>query len=142
MSNLFRHLRAAQRGEGISTAKLSVLGQIYRSPALSATELARLEGVKLQSLTRLLAELEADAWISRSPHPKDGRQSLLSLAPLGKERLIQDVRHREAALAVAVEAQLSAAERALLVQACALLDRLSESMASVPSPHLPVSAKE
>ncbi|MFS2168281.1 MarR family transcriptional regulator, partial [Variovorax sp. Varisp62] len=60
-------------------AKLSVLGQLHRYGPCTPTALAGLERVKLQSLTRLLAELEAEGWIGRTPHPSDGRQWLLSL---------------------------------------------------------------
>ena len=54
---LARQLRSTMQRDGLSQAMLSAMGQLYRGGAMTPTELARLEGVKLQSLTRLLAEL-------------------------------------------------------------------------------------
>lgn len=128
MSNLQRRLRAPVREGGVSIAKLSALGQLHRSGALPAAELARREGVKPQTLTRLLAELEAEGWLARTPHPIDGRQSLLSLTRSGSALLGREMRRREAALAATIDAELSASEQALLRDACALVDRLADAM--------------
>ena len=67
----------------MGTLKLSVLSRLGRQGAMSPTELARGEGVRLQSLTRLIAELEAEGWVRRSDDPADGRRSLLALTPAG-----------------------------------------------------------
>ena len=63
VSQLGRKLRPSLERDGITSAKLSVIGQIYRSGRLTPTELAMREGVRLQTLTRLLAELSAEGWI-------------------------------------------------------------------------------
>jgi len=128
VSKLSRHIRVAARVDGISTAKLAMLGQLYRFGSQTATELARREGVKPQSLTRLLAELEASAWIARRPHRSDGRQWLLSLTRRGATRLAQEMRRREAILTAAIDIQLSASEQALLRRACLLIDRITDSI--------------
>jgi DNA-binding MarR family transcriptional regulator len=130
MSNLARQLRAALPPDGISVAKLSVLGQLHRLGPLTPSELAQRERVKLQSLTRLLAELEADGWVQRLPHPLDGRQSLLSLTRLGAKLLAADVHRREASLVEAIGARLTAREQARLLAACALIDRLADGLAA------------
>ncbi|CAN5540204.1 MarR family transcriptional regulator [soil metagenome] len=128
MSNLQRRLRSSGRDDGPSIAKLSALGQLHRSGALSAAELARREGVKPQTLTRLLAELEADGWLARTPHPVDGRQSLLKLTRSGSALLGREMRRRETVLTVAIAMELSEPEQALLRDACALIDRLTDAM--------------
>jgi DNA-binding MarR family transcriptional regulator len=129
VSRLTRELRSTLPPEGISLAKLSVLALLHRLGPLTPSELARRERVKLQSLTRLLAELEADGLVARAPHPADGRQSLLSLTRRAVKALTDDVHRREASLADAVAASLSTAERALLLQACALIDRVAQTVA-------------
>ena len=132
VTKLSHRLRCASRGDIASVAKLSVMGQLYRTHHLTATEIARLEGVKPQSLTRLLNELEADAWIRREPHPSDGRQSVLSLSPLGITLLRGEMRRRESALELAIRTRLSAAQRSVLLKACALMDELAESIPPAP----------
>ena len=129
VSQLSRQLRSgAAAPDGPSVAKLSVLGQLHRHGPCTPTALAAHERVKLQSLTRLLAELEAEGWIGRAPHATDGRQWLLSLTPEGLRRLKALMRSREAALARAIGATLSAEQRALLLQACGLLDRIAGAL--------------
>lgn len=132
LSALFRQLRQAAPAEGaaggIGTARLSVLGALYRRGPMTPTALAAHERVRLQTLTRLLAELEADGWIVRAPHPDDGRQTLLSLSRLGVRQLTADVHRREASLAAAIEATLSPAQQAALVKACASIDALAEAL--------------
>src|SRR5450830_343439 len=80
---LARRLRPGLEAEGMGTLKLSVLSRLGRQGAMSPTELARGEGVRLQSLTRLIAELEAEGWVRRSDDPADGRRSLLAPTPAG-----------------------------------------------------------
>ena len=130
VSHFSRRLRSALPADGISVAKLGVLGLLHRLGPLSPSALARHERVKLQSLTRLLAELEAEGWVRRAPHAADGRQSLLSLTRAGVKVLTADVQRREASLVDAIGATLSAAERAQLLGACALIDRIADALAA------------
>jgi DNA-binding MarR family transcriptional regulator len=127
---LSRRLRPAPQQGGTSVAKLSVIGQLYRAGPLTPTELAEREGVKLQSLTRLLAELEGDGWVARKADASDGRRSLLSLTRLGSERLTVAVHAGEASLARVIESTLGDQERALLMEACVLMEAISEALAA------------
>jgi len=133
VSALTRRLRSALPETSISVAKLSVLARLHQEP-LTPTELASRERVRLQSLSRLIAELEADGWLKREADPADGRRSSLSLTPLGVRQLTADVHRREASLLVAIDAALSPDEQALLLQACALLDRIGDALADAPMP--------
>jgi DNA-binding MarR family transcriptional regulator len=133
VSQLTRRLRAVLPVNNVSVAKLTVLGHLHRLGALTPSELARRERVKLQTLTRLLAELEADRWISRDAHAVDKRQSVLSLTTLGKRALANDVHRREASLVEAISAVLSPAEQAQLLRACSLLDRVAQAVGLDPS---------
>ena len=133
VSHFTRRLRNALPPDGLSVAKLSVLGLLHRLGPQTPSELARRERVRLQSLTRLLAELEADGWLRRMPHAADGRQSVLSLTRAGVQALTADVQRREASLAGAIGATLSAAERAQLLKACALIERIAEALPDAPA---------
>lgn len=133
VSHLHRKLRPALQQAGISMAKLSVVGQLLRAGRITPTELAAREGVKIQTLTRLLSELEVDGWLRRVPDESDGRQFLLSITPLGKKRLAEAGRSSDASLAKAIQATLRAADIDLLMRACVLLERLDESLGDSPA---------
>ena len=126
---LARRLRPGLEAEGMGTLKLSVLSRLGRQGAMSPTELARGEGVGLQSLTRLIAELEAEGWVRRSDDPADGRRSLLALTRQGSAGLRAAVAAAEQAMATHLEA-LPADELALLQKACGLLDHLEQSLSA------------
>lgn len=126
--HLSRHLRAGMQRDGLSVAALSTLGQLHRGGTLSPTELARREGVKLQSLTRLLAELEAQGWIERTVNAADARQSLLALTTQGKRRLAAAARAGEVPLAQAIATRLTDPQQALLLRACAVLETLGDAL--------------
>jgi DNA-binding MarR family transcriptional regulator len=125
---LARRLRPALQRDGISAAKLSVIGQLYRDGPMSPTELAAREGVKLPSLTRLVAELEGDGWLAREAHASDGRRSLLALTALGKKRLVAGAQAADAPLAGVIAATVNADDRRALLQACALLERIGAAL--------------
>ena len=131
MSALHRQLRLALPPTRIGVARLSVLSQLYRGGPMTPTDLAAREHVRLQTLTRLLAELEADEWISRASDPDDGRRTRLSLTKLGARQLTDDVHRREASLAAAIERTLSPSQRAVVAEACGLLDRIADALATV-----------
>lgn len=129
VSLLARRLRPNLQHAGISVAKLSVLGQLHRNVPLTPTDLAAREGVRPQTLTRLLAELEADGWIARAPHASDRRQTLLALTPAGARRLRTATQAGDAVLAHLISSTLGHDERALLLHASALLNKLESAMA-------------
>lgn len=137
VSGLTRRLRTHTSADSPGSAKFSVLGQLYRVGPLTPTQLAMHESVKVQTLTRLLAELERDGYTARRPHDSDARQTVLSLTTEGARLLIAEVHRREASLASALEAQLNATERAQLLSACDLIDRLAEALDADPAKRAP-----
>jgi DNA-binding MarR family transcriptional regulator len=131
---LMRQLRQTAPPEGIGIARLGVLGALYRRGPMTPTELAAHERVKLQTLTRLLAELEADGWVVREADPADGRRSVLSLTRLGVRQLTADVQRREASLATAIDSALTQAQQAHLLKACEALDAVTEALGGLVEP--------
>ena len=134
LSALMRQLRQTAPPDGIGSARLGVLGALYLRGPMTPTELAAHERVKLQTLTRLLAELEADAWLVREPDPDDGRRTVLSLTRLGIRQLTADVQRREASLATAIEAGLTPAQQANLLKACEALDAVTAALGAAAEP--------
>lgn len=126
VSRLARQLRPNLRRDGIGMAKLSVIAHIRRVGSVTPTEVAAHEGVKIQSLTRLLADLEADGWLSRVPDEADGRQSKLSLTRIGQQRLRDAAQEKDIRLAKVIEDTLSVEERCVLLKACVLMEGLSD----------------
>ena len=133
VSLLARPLRPKLQAEGITAAKLSVIGQLRFVGLMTATELAVREGVRIQSLTRLLAELEESEWITRGAHPTDGRQIVLSLSPSGMALLKRAGEQVDASLAQVIAEQLTVEEQAQLLAACVLLERLAKSLITSPA---------
>ena len=128
---LSRPLRPKLQAEGIGAAKLSVIGQLRLVGPMTPTELATREGVKLQSLTRLLAELEAESWVKRKPHATDGRQSVLTLTKSGLALLGSAAQRVEISLAQVIASELTSAECAQLQSACVLLERIAQAITAV-----------
>ena len=52
--------------------------------------LAAAERVKPPSMTRVLASLSDLGMIERAPHPTDGRQAIVTLAPAGEEVIVAE----------------------------------------------------
>jgi DNA-binding MarR family transcriptional regulator len=122
---LARRLRRLRADHGVSAAKLSVLGQLYRAQRdVTAVELARWENLQPQSLTRIIAELEEQGLLSRKPDSADRRQILIAITDAGRALLAQDARAQTIWLAKTIDAQLTGTEQALLHLAIGLLDRV------------------
>ena len=128
LGRLTRRLRAQHRRFGLTHA--AVLGRLDRCGPQSIGELASAERVRPQSMSQTLADLESEAFIERRPDAQDGRRTLIALTDEGHAALLEDRALREGALARSIE-ELSAGDRALLTEAVALLERLSEIEATV-----------
>jgi DNA-binding MarR family transcriptional regulator len=124
---LARRLRSERAAGGLTPSQLAVLGRLERDGDASSSELARAERVRPQSMAKTVALLEDAGLVGRVPHATDRRQVVLSLTDVGRELLAQDRAAREAWLARAMSRELDERERALLIEAGELLDRLASS---------------
>jgi DNA-binding MarR family transcriptional regulator len=102
-----------------------VLADLLRHGELTPGDLAALQRVQPQSLTRLIKELESARLVARRPDTRDRRQARLELTAKGLKTLRDDMKTRDQWLAAAL-AELSPAERALLYAAGELMERLAE----------------
>lgn len=127
MTRLGRRLRTERPEHSIASAELRVLGLLYQRGPLSAGEIAGVERVQPQSLTRTLAALVAREEVDRHQDADDRRRSLLSITKLGQRILLVDVAQRDGWLALAITGQLSPAETQLLMMAGELMERLAET---------------
>ncbi|BEI84197.1 hypothetical protein CcaverHIS002_0408010 [Cutaneotrichosporon cavernicola] len=91
--------------------------------APTATEIARTLGHDNGYLSRILKRFEARGWLLRTPHPRDGRQSLLSLTQAGLDAFAP-LEGRSHAQAGDMLAALGPSERDELMGALSTVRRL------------------
>ncbi len=92
---------------------------------LRLAELAQVELVSAPSITRVVAELEAKALVSRTPDPADGRAALIQVTDAGLEAVRVARRVRQQIVADLLE-PLSPDEVATIEAALPALERMLE----------------
>jgi DNA-binding MarR family transcriptional regulator len=110
----------------LTMSQHAALAVLERHRAMTPRELADHEKVQPPSMTRVIAALEEQGLVERSPHPTDGRQVVLRVTERGVDLLREERRRKEAWLAQRLR-ELSPAERAILRQAAPILDRISKA---------------
>lgn len=121
---LNRKLRAQRTDQNISLTQLAALSTLHKCGALTPGKLAAREGVQPPSMTRVIAALEDLGYVERSPHPTDGRQSIVSLTAGGEDFIEEMISAREAWLDRKL-AELSGDERDVLARAAEIIDRMA-----------------
>jgi DNA-binding MarR family transcriptional regulator len=122
---LGRRLRAERPNPSVTLSALGLLARLHQLGPMPAAALARAERLKPQSLSRLIATLDADGMIAREPDPIDRRALLIAITPEGRRALKRDMDARRDWLEAAIAARLTEAERARLTEAAALMLRLA-----------------
>lgn len=124
---LKRRLREQASLSGLTWSQMSVLGHLERDGPATVTALARVEGMRPQSMGANVSALLTAGLVSGSADPSDGRQTLLSLTPACHELVKASRAAREDWLFHAIQTQLTAQEQEQLANAVELLKRLVES---------------
>ncbi|MFD5146272.1 MarR family winged helix-turn-helix transcriptional regulator [Streptomyces sp. NPDC058401] len=123
---LVRRMRAASAEGGVTLSQSSVLKRLGRDGAHTATELARAERVRPQSVIATVNVLQAEGYVERTAHPTDGRRQLIALTDKGRAFLA----HREEAghdlIVQRLADRLTPAQLDALGQALPALHRLAE----------------
>jgi DNA-binding MarR family transcriptional regulator len=135
ITRLARRLRVERLGLGgteavLSDIQLAALAALERHDAMTPGELAEHEKVQPPSMTRVIAVLEERGLVRRAPHPTDRRQVILTATQQGRD-LVQVVRRRREAWLAQRMQELSAEERATLLAAAPILEKLSQSLGSL-----------
>jgi len=126
VGRLHRRLRLVANEGGLSASQSSVLARIAKGEADTAAALAAMDGVRPQSMAATVAALERDGLLVRSEDPEDGRRSILRMTPEGEALFFGGRAARQEWLATTLRDRLDDAELALVLQATALLQRLTE----------------
>ena len=121
-------LRVREHGGGkdLTPSQVSVLVRLEKDGAATVSSLARAEGMRPQSMSEIVAPLQEAGFISGSPDPDDGRQTLMSLTP----KCVKWIKEGRAAshdwLTEALSKNLTVPEQRKLREALELLRRALE----------------
>jgi DNA-binding MarR family transcriptional regulator len=119
-----RRLRQ-ESGTDLSPSLTAALVTVERHGPLTPSELAVRERVQRPTVTRLICRLEEAGLVTRAADPADRRSALISVTPAGRALLAAARTRKDAFLSERLDA-LSAADRATLERAAALLEDLLE----------------
>lgn len=127
VARLSRRIRqeAAATGEELTASTQGALASIERLGPITLGELAAVERVQPPSMTRIVARLEEWGYATRVVDSADRRVARAAITDAGRELLARSRTRKDAYLARRV-AELTDAERALLVRALPLLERLQD----------------
>ncbi|WP_020497684.1 MarR family winged helix-turn-helix transcriptional regulator [Sciscionella marina] len=123
-SRLRRRLLDSAATEDLNASQTSVLARLVKDGPSSASVLAGAERVRPQSMATTLTALEKHGLIERAPDPGDGRRQVITLTAAGRKQGHGARASREEWLARSIQERYTAAERATIIEAIALLDRV------------------
>jgi len=121
-----RRLRAEKSDADLTDAQYSVLAVLDRLGPTTPGEIAAVERVQPPSMTRTVAALAELGLVTRTEHPADRRQVLVTLTEAGAATVRETRRRRDAWLARRLAA-LTPAERDVLTRAAEILRRIADS---------------
>jgi len=111
----------------LTSSQISVLARLERDGPATISTLARAEGMRQQSMGTIISALLREGFISASPDPTDGRQTILTLTDASRQRIRASRSIREDWLYRAIQNHLSPAEQDVLESAVEHLKRLADS---------------
>ena len=124
---LKRKLRAQASAGDLTPSQISVLVHLDRAGPTTVSALARLEGVRPQSMGATVASLEGLGLVRGLPDPSDGRQTILSLTPKCESMIRSGRAARHEWLQRAISSKLTPQEQVQLRAALGLLNRIVDT---------------
>ena len=126
LSAFNRRIQEAGIGGDLSAPQLTALSRIDRFGPLTTAELARREQITPQAMGATIASLEQRGLVARSADATDGRRSILSLTPQGRDVLHSGRSAVADKVAAALAGSFTPGEIAVLDAAAPLIERLSD----------------
>lgn len=124
VGKLKRRLREQAGAGDLTPSQISVLLRLEHEGPTTTSRLARLEGMRPQSMGSVIAPLEAAGLVSGTPDVTDGRQTLFSLTEACRKRVEEGRAARQDWLTRALQLHLSPGEQERVGEAIDLLKRL------------------
>jgi len=124
---LVRRLREQAPGSDLTKSQSAVLSRLERDGPATATDLARAEGIRPQSMGAIITALETAGLVAGTPHPKDGRKTVLDLTDQAREEFRTGRLAKVDWLTEAMNSTLTAEEVGQLAEAVELLSRLAQA---------------
>ena len=124
LGKLKRRLREQAHVGDLTPSQVSVLLRLEKEGPATASNLARAEGMRPQSIGPVIAALEAAGFVSGAPDPTDGRQTILSLTDACRKWAQEGRAARQDWLCRTIQARFSPQEQKGLTAAVDLLKRL------------------
>lgn len=124
VGKLKRRMRAETDVGDLTPSQVSVLLRLEKDGQATASDLARAEGMRPQSMAAVVAVLEAAGLVRGAPDPADGRRTLLSLTDACRQWVQEGRAARQDWLSRRLQARLSSDELDVLAMAAGLLARL------------------
>jgi DNA-binding MarR family transcriptional regulator len=127
IGRLRRRLREVASSDELTPSQVAVLTRLGKGEALTASALATAEGVRPQSMASTLSALEQLGLISRAPDPTDGRRQIVTLTGAGQVLDRDNQQARREWITRAMHERFTEDERQTLIEAMALLERLTNA---------------
>ena len=126
LARSWRRMRAERGGAELPDVQLSILVRLVREGSTTPGAIAEYHGIRPPSATRAVQHLEELGLATRTEHPTDRRQVVVSVTDAGRDEVRETMRRRDAWLTRELAA-LSAAERETLARAATILTTIAES---------------
>ncbi len=120
---LARRLRGRRVSKVVSLTQLSALSTLHHEGPMTPGALAHAERVQPPSMTRVIASLADLGMVKREPHPTDGRQAIIILAPRGEEVILAELDARQEWLSERL-AELTPEERDVVSESITIMNRI------------------
>lgn len=125
--HLLRRLREQAAGSDLTKSQSSVLARLETLGSATATELAKAEGMRPQSMAAIVAALQSFGLVAGAPDPSDGRKTVLSLTEKAREEFRTGRLAKEDWLTSALTSALTPEEIARVADAVPLLRRIAQA---------------
>jgi DNA-binding MarR family transcriptional regulator len=126
VAQLRRRLAEQSSPGDFTPSQIGVMSRLLHEGPATLTELAKAEAMRPQSMSAIIAVLQAEGVVEGRPHPTDRRQTILGLTEATRERVEKSRGIKNDWLSAQLRTKYSAAERAQLAKSIQLLQRLIE----------------
>jgi DNA-binding MarR family transcriptional regulator len=127
IGKLVRRLRQQVSPSSLSWSQVAVIGHLERQGPATVSALAGAENMRPQSMSTIVASLEAAGLVSGAPDPIDGRQTIWSVTEKSRQWIKRTRLLREDWLFQVIRTNFSTQEQKDLARGIELLKRVADA---------------